>query len=183
MSLLKLNNKLLKLNGKFETLTSSTSFSDWFLPSRDELSQMYTNLMAEGVGDFAANNWYWSSSELDGTYAYGVRSNDGFTYFRAKTLNYHVRAYRSFTAVIGVYSLRAIGPGGGLIFYINGAGTTYYEAAPSDQSASQIWSNIIDTAVTGTGTSIGTGQANTIAIIDQIGMTTSAAKLCNDLVI
>ena len=36
-------------------------FDDWFLPSRDELDQMFGNLMRRNLGDFR-NEWYWSSS-------------------------------------------------------------------------------------------------------------------------
>jgi len=36
-------------------------FDDWFLPSRDELDQMYGNLKRRNLGDFK-NDWYWASS-------------------------------------------------------------------------------------------------------------------------
>jgi len=38
-------------------------YDDWFLPSRDELNQMYVNLGAYGVGNFVTGNFYWSSTE------------------------------------------------------------------------------------------------------------------------
>ena len=38
------------------------TYTDWFLPSWNELEQMYTNLKAKSLGDFAGA-WYWSSSE------------------------------------------------------------------------------------------------------------------------
>jgi len=36
-------------------------FNDWFLPSKDELSLIYTTLYSEGIGSFK-DDWYWSSS-------------------------------------------------------------------------------------------------------------------------
>jgi len=85
------------------------------------------------------------------------------------------------------YSIRDIGPAGGLIFYDKGSisdGWRYLEAAPSDQcdSDSQTFSNITDVEIgaSAQGKAIGTGQANTTAIIAQPGHTTSAAQLCED---
>ena len=158
-----------------------TKYCDWFLPSKDELAAMYTNLHAEGVGDFSDLD-YWSSTESSATGAYAI--DFGFDESAAessKDTTYHVRACRSFTAEEGDYSLGDTGPAGGLIFYVDG--TTYYEAAPEDQSASQAWSNIINVeiGVTAQGTAIGTGQANTDAIIAQAGHVDSAALLCDNL--
>ncbi len=42
---------------------SNDDFTDWFLPSRDELRAMWVNLHLEGKGDFSTNANYWSSSE------------------------------------------------------------------------------------------------------------------------
>lgn len=165
--------------------TPALEFDDWFLPSYDELHQMYINLKSFAVGSFA-DAWYWTSSEFSATNSYAEQffaGNMQQPYSKDSILDVHVRACRSFSAGVGAYSLRDTGPAGGLICYIDGAGTTYYEAAPSDQSILHTWSNIINVAVTGTGTVIGTGDANTDLIIAQPGHTDSAAKLCKDLVI
>ena len=80
---------------------------------------------------------------------------------------------------------------GGIVAYILVNGDTGYDpnvqhgliAATADQheGATLVWSNISDTLVGTTGTAIGTGQANTTAIVGQIGCTYGAAVLCNNL--
>ena len=72
-------------------------YSDWFLPSKDELNQMYVNLHQQGLGGFA-NVPYWSSTESNQSYALvqyfnsGTQSNYGKNY----DLNCRVRAVRAF---------------------------------------------------------------------------------------
>ena len=61
-------------------------------------------------------------------------------------------------------------------------GGTYYEAAPSDQSTGAAWSDITSTLIGTARTTIGTGQANTTAMLTQ-SATAPAAKLCNDLIV
>lgn len=71
-----------------------------------------------------------------------------------------------------VYNLRDTGPAGGLIFYINPNyetdGWRYLEAAPqSTEWTSKQWGKS-GTEVTGTGTAIGTGKANTDVIVAKL---------------
>jgi hypothetical protein len=75
-------------------------YSDWFLPSRDELYQMFLNRVA--IGGFA-NDYYWSSSEhddddiwFDGIYAWWVRFNTGGQGWGDKNAPDYVRAARYF---------------------------------------------------------------------------------------
>ena len=104
--------------------------------------------------------------------------------FYGDTVTADVTLYAKWTPL---YTLRETGPAGGFIFYIKEGGYSdgwmYLEAAPHDQSASQVWSNVTDVAVGGTSANIGTGQANTTAIIVQSGHTGSAAQICNDLTV
>jgi len=71
-------------------------FSDWFLPSRDELNLMYTNLRQRGLGGFGTGS-YWSSSQVNTNYAWLQRFGDGSQFsnqFKRNTLT--VRAVRAF---------------------------------------------------------------------------------------
>ena len=70
-------------------------YSDWFLPSKDELNLMYTNLKVAGVGGFA-DLYYWSSSELAANYACFQIFYDGYQGNGNKGDTVRVRAVRSF---------------------------------------------------------------------------------------
>jgi len=72
-------------------------YSDWFLPSMDELSEMYTVLHEEGYGGFT-NSFYWSSRDSDHTAgsARGVNFSGGTTHSYSKMNSHRVRAIRSF---------------------------------------------------------------------------------------
>ena len=71
-------------------------YSDWFLPSKDELNLMHTNLKVFGVGGFT-NNRIWSSSEYSSNYAwYQIFSNGIQTHGFVKLDTYRVRAIRAF---------------------------------------------------------------------------------------
>jgi hypothetical protein len=55
-------------------------FDDWFLPSLNELSQMYGNLARKGLGNFAREP-YWSSTAYSDRFSLGracyLNFNDG----------------------------------------------------------------------------------------------------------
>jgi len=73
-------------------------YDDWYLPSRDELYKLYTNLKLQNLGNFE-NADYWSSSESGGNYAHGVAFSNGGQYFYYKNIGYFVRAVRSFKKI------------------------------------------------------------------------------------
>jgi len=70
-------------------------YDDWFLPSKDELNLMYTNLYSEGVGGFASNG-YWSSSEHNSIVAWSQSFYYGYQSANGKNGSLRVRACRAF---------------------------------------------------------------------------------------
>ena len=76
-----------------DNLTSG-GYTDWYLPSKDELDMMYVNLHMQGLGGFA-NNFYWSSTELVNNSAWTQYFNGNQTSDIKDYANY-VRAVRAF---------------------------------------------------------------------------------------
>jgi hypothetical protein len=74
---------------------SQGGYSDWYLPSKDELSQIYTNKAT--IGGISSNR-YWSSSEFfnSSTNAWFVDMLNGTPTPDTKGTSYYVRAIRSF---------------------------------------------------------------------------------------
>jgi len=77
-------------------------FDDWFLPSRDELGLMYTNLKNNVFGDFT-NSSYWSSSECDYLNAYTQYFSSGRQSCNNKLHSYSIRAVRIFGVQQGIF--------------------------------------------------------------------------------
>jgi hypothetical protein len=71
-------------------------YSDWYLPSIEELEQLYLNLDANGIGGFNSAG-YWSSTESDDYHASGFFVGEGgYAYTSPKSSSFYVRAVRSF---------------------------------------------------------------------------------------
>lgn len=71
-------------------------FSDWFLPSFDELMLMYENLYLSSIGNFIEGP-YWSSTEQDMDHAMGVMFFNGETGPIPKYVDgINIRAVRAF---------------------------------------------------------------------------------------
>ncbi|TRZ76632.1 MAG: DUF1566 domain-containing protein [Bacteroidetes bacterium] len=68
-------------------------YSDWFLPSKDELNQMY--IQKTVIGGFT-NEYYWSSSEYNAVYAWNQRFSDGYQGETNKLASDYIRAIRAF---------------------------------------------------------------------------------------
>ncbi len=161
------------------------------------------NVTSTGGTPVTARGLCWSTSQ--GPTATGSKTTDGsgtgsFTsaltgltpnttyYARAYATNSAGTAYGnevSFTTAAATTFTLGQNYGGGLIFYLDGTGQHGLIAAFTDQSTSMSWDNDSPVPVTtnATGTAVGTGQANTAAIIAAQGAGTYAAKLCDDLVL
>jgi hypothetical protein len=70
-------------------------YSDWFLPSREELRLMAFNLAAYGMGNFATD-YYWSSSQINSLNVYAVSFLNGTIISNSKNNHELVRAVRAF---------------------------------------------------------------------------------------
>ncbi len=74
-------------------------YTDWFLPSKDELNLMRQNLYARGYGNWSSAT-YWSSSEyMDAQgryYAWTQYFTNGYQYYFKQYFPLNVRAVRAF---------------------------------------------------------------------------------------
>jgi hypothetical protein len=68
---------------------------------------------------------------------------------------------------------------GGIIFYLDASGEHGLVAATSDQSSGAQW-GCFGTAIGGTSTAVGSGQANTTAILNECSDSGIAARICAD---
>ena len=77
---------------------TSGGYSDWYLPSKDELNKLYENRVA--IGGFVVNGGYWSSTQFE----FEVNNHAYYQLFSSsliqngtnKNAQYNVRAVRSF---------------------------------------------------------------------------------------
>jgi hypothetical protein len=69
-------------------------YSDWYLPSKDELIKLQINQVS--IGNFTSNGTYWSSSEIDIDKAWAKKFDTGIDQSNNKLGLSRVRAVRSF---------------------------------------------------------------------------------------
>ena len=123
----------------------------------------------------------------------------GATTYTITATNAAGSATRTFTLTVaavtcadgGACSVGDLGPGGGIVFYVSAGFTStgstcntackYLEAAPTSGTngwtdASYAWSGNTNVAISTLGTAIGTGYANTLAIVQQEGGGNAAEK-------
>ena len=75
-------------------------YSDWYLPSQDELNQLYLNRVAIGGFSITISDFYWSSTEAFNTTAWTQNFGDGTQGNQDKNNPINVRPVRSFSCII-----------------------------------------------------------------------------------
>ena len=81
---------------------TGVGYTDWFLPSKDELNKMYLNkatintTAASNSGSNFSTNSYWSSTEGDANYAWLQYFAKEYQFGADKDNTYYVRAVRAF---------------------------------------------------------------------------------------
>ena len=142
-------------------------------------------------GDFSTINWangpYFIKTETDpdgatGGIAYTITGTS-----QLLSVPYALYAANAGTATGGGNFTHYIGEeyGGGVIFHLwkDSAGIEHgLIVALTDQSTSQAWSNLTTALIGASAQSIWDGLSNSNSIVGQAGHTSSAAKLCLDLV-
>ena len=78
----------------------SNGFNDWFLPSKDELIEIYNSIgsasFQSNIASFDENYWYWSSSEYNNDQSWCVNFGGGSVSPTDKSDTPKVRPIRSF---------------------------------------------------------------------------------------
>ena len=69
-------------------------YSDWYLPTKDQLNLVYKNLRK--TGKISGNSWHWSSAEYNDIGAWFQEFSDGSQSFGYKIHPHSVRAIRAF---------------------------------------------------------------------------------------
>ena len=74
--------------------TPVTKQGDWWLPSKDELNLVYTNLKCKGY--ISDSSYFWSSSSCDSNTAWRQNFSSGYQRYLDKYFHDSVRAVRAF---------------------------------------------------------------------------------------
>jgi len=77
----------------------SEDYTDWYLPSFDELQEMYYTIgQGSSIGNKGnfSNSWYWTSSQANTEIAWSFSFNNGTTFNFYKSSAFMIRPVRSF---------------------------------------------------------------------------------------
>jgi hypothetical protein len=79
----------------YSVTMDNVTYSDWYLPSKDELNLIYKNLKLKGLGGFAAGD-YWSATEGSNINAWSQSFENGSQNLSTRGGTRGVRAIRAF---------------------------------------------------------------------------------------
>ena len=152
------------------------TFSDWYMPSATELYDLLAYVSP-------SPGTYISSTEdgAETVIGYDEERTEVYPYKNTLGIVWPIREIHDYGSIYLSLSPGDTGPSGGMIFAMQGNGhVIYYEAAQSaDVFSPNEWSNITNAYTElETGSGLGQGLRNTIAIIGQNGHTASAASAC-----
>lgn len=85
-----------KAASSYTVTVDGVTYNDWFLPSRDELHLIYTNLYKNRLGGFYDYHYYWSSSESGGSSAWAQIFYNGTQEYKDRSSQRKVRPVRAF---------------------------------------------------------------------------------------
>lgn len=156
-------------------------------------------LTSEGQSAVTLRGFCWSRNPhptVSDSFSKNAFGPGSFSYVLnglADSTTYYVRTYAtngagtaygneiSFTTLKRPLVLGDIGPAGGYVFYLDGMGGGM-EVAPSSSDTETVW-GCLNFSISGTSAALGTGQANTTAILNGCSATDIAARLCDNLVV
>lgn len=179
-------NVTFKFNIMLNSSTSVPIFSETHYVPTDDLGQVNLTV-GEGTattGTFASINWG------NGSHYLGIELNTGTGYVAMGTTQLLSVPYALYANSAGSTSGSSAGFthyvgelfGGGIIVSVwKTAGVEHGLIASLTDIGNSVYSNVT-TDIGINAQSSNNGQANTLAIINQVGHVTSAAKLCNDFV-
>ena len=125
-------------SGKAATVSRAydgpNSLRDWFLPSKDELNELF--LQKTIVGGFQ-QNYYWSSSESDATRSFDENFLGGSQGTTVKDGEDYVRPIRAFGTAPTTISVAAIG---GVTAPVSGATPVFTVTAANGYTGTVTWS-------------------------------------------
>ena len=142
----------------YRPTVSGTTYSDWYLPSKDELDQLWVQRTA--VGGWFRESYYWSSSEnpILSYQAWGHRFIEGYpeAIAGAKGFEDYVRPIRAFAPATQIAITRAaVGTQRGAAFTTQPQITIQY----ANNDTATVSSAVVTASISSGGTLVGTTTA------------------------
>jgi len=163
---------------------------EWYLPSKDELTAIYTNLHLEGIGGYSTFKRYWTSTEVYAFSAWRTKSisfADGGVNnsLRDVSYSYYTIPVRSFISN-DVYALKEFVVNGWVFEKtdLGGGSFKYYVSAVSSSVVLKQF-GCMGVEIGSTGELVGTGDSNTeliLAKLTELGETNKAAQYCKNYI-